>query len=344
VLTVDRHRSRRNPLGHRARRIPLPVALLLTLANGEGAPTTEYTYGPSGETTASGAASGNPYQYTGRENEGNGLQFNRARYYSSTTGRFISQDPLGMEGSGNNLYQYVGSDPIDGTDPSGLLCFSLTCIEHGISHVVHTFTGAGRGLLEGTVGFFDCYSGGLTNAVRSATGLAQPDFSSGSYEGGCAGGVAGALLTPGDEEAAGLDAGEDVVEDTGISLEQSWRGTNMSDEDSFNYHYAKHGDGNSPEQYAQDAEDWASNPKEMARRSTSPMGRRVLCTARQAAVLGYPGLGRQHRYFLVSLRWLAFMMSWRIGVLSLFRQGAIWMHSTSFMLILCSPTRGSLTQ
>jgi hypothetical protein len=36
---------------------------------------TIYTYEPFGNTTARGAASSNPYQFTGRENDGNGLYF-----------------------------------------------------------------------------------------------------------------------------------------------------------------------------------------------------------------------------------------------------------------------------
>ena len=36
----------------------------------------------------------NPYQFTGRENDGTGLYFYRARYYSPTFQRFIAQDPL----------------------------------------------------------------------------------------------------------------------------------------------------------------------------------------------------------------------------------------------------------
>ena len=34
----------------------------------------------------------------------------------------------------------------------------------------------------------------------------------------------------------------------------------MPDEASFIYHYNKHGDGRTPSQYAQDAQDWASKP------------------------------------------------------------------------------------
>jgi RHS repeat-associated protein len=44
----------------------------------------------------------------------------RARYYSPTFGRFISEDPLEFGGRDANLYAYVGNDPIDYTDPFGL--------------------------------------------------------------------------------------------------------------------------------------------------------------------------------------------------------------------------------
>jgi RHS repeat-associated protein len=91
----------------------------IALANGSGEVKTSYTYDPFGETTTTGEASGNPFQYTGRENDGAGLQYNRARYYSPAQGRFISRDPAGFAGSGSNLYRYVGDDPLDFTDPSG---------------------------------------------------------------------------------------------------------------------------------------------------------------------------------------------------------------------------------
>ncbi len=43
----------------------------------------------------------------------------RARFYNSQTGRFISEDPLGFAG-GPNLYSYVRNNPIRITDPRGL--------------------------------------------------------------------------------------------------------------------------------------------------------------------------------------------------------------------------------
>jgi len=61
----------------------------------------------------------NPYQFTGRENDGTGLYFYRARYYSPTFQRFVSQDPIGFAGGGPNLYGYVLNNPISFIDPFG---------------------------------------------------------------------------------------------------------------------------------------------------------------------------------------------------------------------------------
>jgi hypothetical protein len=37
-----------------------------------------------------------------------------------TTGRWLSQDPIGFAGGDGNLYRYVGNGPTDSTDPTGL--------------------------------------------------------------------------------------------------------------------------------------------------------------------------------------------------------------------------------
>jgi RHS repeat-associated protein len=80
--------------------------------------TTRYQYEPFGETTTSGAVSTNSSQYTGRENDGTGLYYYRARYYSPTLKRFISEDPIGLAG-GFNTYAYVEGNPVSANDPSG---------------------------------------------------------------------------------------------------------------------------------------------------------------------------------------------------------------------------------
>lgn len=46
------------------------------------------------------------------------LYYMRARWYEPATGRFLSEDPIGLNG-GSNLYTYANNDPIDLTDPNG---------------------------------------------------------------------------------------------------------------------------------------------------------------------------------------------------------------------------------
>jgi RHS repeat-associated protein len=82
-----------------------------------------YVYSPYGEVTALGPDEGNPIQYTGRENDGTGLYYYRARYYDPVLKRFISEDPIGLRG-GLNYFMYVSGDPISVSDPTGTLGLS----------------------------------------------------------------------------------------------------------------------------------------------------------------------------------------------------------------------------
>lgn len=63
-----------------------------------------------------------PFGYTGQriDPETNGLYYYRARHYSPAWGRFLQVDPIGYRG-GSNLYAYVGNDPLNFTDPNGLV-------------------------------------------------------------------------------------------------------------------------------------------------------------------------------------------------------------------------------
>ncbi|MBB3121403.1 RHS repeat-associated core domain-containing protein [Pseudoduganella violacea] len=93
------------------------IGSVIRLTDGQGNKVVDYQYGPYGQTQAD-AAHGNPFQYTGRENDGTGLYYYRARYYSPATGRFIQSDPIGL-GGGVNTYAYVYGNPISKVDPSG---------------------------------------------------------------------------------------------------------------------------------------------------------------------------------------------------------------------------------
>jgi RHS repeat-associated protein len=152
-----------------------------TIALGEsaGKVQTSYTYDPFGTTTKTGTASTSPFQYTGRENDADGLQYNRARYYNPANGRFISQDPASFAGSGPNLYQYAGGDPLDNTDPSGEI--------FGIETVGGPILGAvTRENVENTVGYTYEHPGEVAGYIAAGICVAASD-------GVCLGAVGGAV-------------------------------------------------------------------------------------------------------------------------------------------------------
>ena len=82
-----------------------------------------YEYGPYGEKLrASGIyADQNPFRYSTKyfDNE-TGLYYYGFRYYSPSQGRFINRDPFGETG-GQNLYAFVGNDPVNRWDVLGLV-------------------------------------------------------------------------------------------------------------------------------------------------------------------------------------------------------------------------------
>ncbi|MEO5561284.1 MAG: RHS repeat-associated core domain-containing protein [Dokdonella sp.] len=90
----------------------------VALTDASGSVQQTYAYEPYGEVSATGAST-NPYQYTGRENDGTGLYYYRARYYSPNLKRFISEDPMGLS-AGLNEYAYVRGNPLSFIDPFGL--------------------------------------------------------------------------------------------------------------------------------------------------------------------------------------------------------------------------------
>ncbi|MCI0620714.1 MAG: RHS repeat-associated core domain-containing protein, partial [Acidobacteria bacterium] len=89
----------------------------LALLDAAGASLSQYTYQPFGATTISGSAL-NASQFTGREHDGTGLYYYRARYYHPNLQRFISEDSIGF-GDGEGLYSYANNNPLKFVDPSG---------------------------------------------------------------------------------------------------------------------------------------------------------------------------------------------------------------------------------
>ena len=49
-----------------------------------------------------------------------GLYYFRNRWYDPVSGRFLSKDPIGLDGGDLNLYAFCGNDPVNYRDPYGL--------------------------------------------------------------------------------------------------------------------------------------------------------------------------------------------------------------------------------
>jgi RHS repeat-associated protein len=67
-------------------------------------------------------AFGSPFTFTGELSDANGLVYLRARYYSPALGVFPSLDPV----ENLNRYQYVGANPVNWVDPSGMVSIPIS--------------------------------------------------------------------------------------------------------------------------------------------------------------------------------------------------------------------------
>jgi RHS repeat-associated protein len=62
----------------------------------------------------------NPFRFPGQYYDPEtGLHYNYFRYYNPQTGRYLTPDPIGLEG-GINLFAYVENNPVNWIDPLGL--------------------------------------------------------------------------------------------------------------------------------------------------------------------------------------------------------------------------------
>ena len=136
-------------------------------------------YRPFGETVITTATIENNLRFPGQYFDvESGLHYNYFRYYDPGTGRYVSSDPIGLEG-GLNTFAYTMWNPVNYIDPDG-------------KSPVHIGLGIGGAIIGGGIAWYND----------------QPIWA-GAAAGGIAGLTAGATL--------GLSAGISLVANTGVS-------------------------------------------------------------------------------------------------------------------------------
>lgn len=155
------------------------------LTGTDGSYVNRYSYLPFGEDLTKVEGVANPFEYVGQwgvMDEGNGLDFMRARFYDTGLGRFTSVDPLGIDAGDPNLYGYTFNNPVSYNDPSGLIAplaligagAAIGGISNAISYTIASLTigknFSYRGLLGAAVAGA-AFGAGATQIAASAAAL-----------------------------------------------------------------------------------------------------------------------------------------------------------------------------
>jgi RHS repeat-associated protein len=136
------------------------------LTDSAGAVTDTYAYDVFGAPRAVTGTTSNDFRYTGQQDDRNanrGLYYLRARAYDPALGRFLQQDPLPLI----NRYAYVGDNPVNFADPSGLFpCPGCGKLKRALNVV-----GSGAGVASSTAVDYLSDPENLANVAQTVGGF-----------------------------------------------------------------------------------------------------------------------------------------------------------------------------
>lgn len=116
------------------------------LTDASGAVADRYEYETFGTIINQVGFTPNVYLYSGEQNDPNlGLLYLRARYMNSTSGRFLTLDPIDgstVDPPSLHKYQYASANPVNLHDPSGLITIQETSVTVAIVGILAHYTAA----------------------------------------------------------------------------------------------------------------------------------------------------------------------------------------------------------
>lgn len=102
---------------------------VLMMTDASGDVVWEAEYSAFGEVAVMIAKVDQPWRLAGHYHDSETeLHYCSARYYDPKTGRYLSQDPLFLDGGNSNFYLYCGGDPLNFIDPTGEFIFTAIVV------------------------------------------------------------------------------------------------------------------------------------------------------------------------------------------------------------------------
>ena len=103
-----------------------------------------------------------------------GFVYLRNRWYDPKTGRFLTQDPIGLAG-GVNLYAYAGNNPIAFSDPFGLAADSIRFVSADAEAKFNSAVGKMRTCLK-SCDYVEAVKAGIGLAILDAAKASTKDI------------------------------------------------------------------------------------------------------------------------------------------------------------------------